>query len=318
MMKVSLIIALYNTEKYIEKCIQSVLDSPMSSVEYEIIVINDGSIDNSQAIVEKLIEANPNINIQLINKENGGQSSARNLGFAIAKGQYIFCLDSDDYINGDIFRQALDYAISKDLDMLPIDFSYLDEEYIPLNKGKDDYQLINNSITGVEFINKFIIAGTMWRYFYKSSIIQQNNLRLLEGVYHEDEEFVIKFLTYVKAIAYQKHKVYNYIIRENSTVNNKDMQHRKKLIFDIIIVVDKITELIENNVYNKGLIAGLLKKREQLIISIFIRMLKERFSAVDKQEVIGLLKSKDYLPVQLDSLNFKKRILGRIINIIYS
>lgn len=317
-MKVSIIIALYNTEKYIEKCIQSVLDSPLPNADYEIIVINDGSTDNSQVIVDQLVISNPEINIQLINKENGGQSSARNLGFELAKGQYIFCLDSDDYINGDIFRQALDYAISKDLDMLPIDFSYLDEEYISLNKGKDDYQLINNSITGVEFINKFIIAGTMWRYFYKSSIIQQNNLRLLEGVYHEDEEFVIKFLTYVKAIAYQKHKVYNYIIRENSTVNNKDMQHRKKLIFDIIIVVDKITELIENNVYNKGLIAGLLKKREQLIISIFIRMLKERFSAVDKQEVIGLLKSKDYLPVQLDSLNFKKRVLGRIINIIYS
>src|SRR5690606_24862994 len=85
-MKLSIIIALYNTEKYIEKCIRSIyLNNTLSLNEFEVIVINDGSTDNSQIIVEDL--KNDFTNIILINKENGGQSSARNIGFKIAKGR---------------------------------------------------------------------------------------------------------------------------------------------------------------------------------------------------------------------------------------
>lgn len=316
MMKVSLIIALYNTEKYIEKCIQSVLDSPLPKADYEIIVINDGSTDNSQVNVEKLIEANPNTNIQLINKENGGQSSARNLGFAIAKGQYIFCLDSDDYINGDNFFEALDYAIKNDLDMLPIKFNMVDEVGKILSI-KDTYNSIG-IISGTAFLNRFVISGAMARYFYKSSVIKENNLRLIEGIYHEDEEFVIKFLIYVKKISYQKHDVYNYMVRVDSTINNKNMEHRVKLIYDIIVVIEKISDFILDNIDNKKLINGLYKKREQLIISIFIRMFKEKFSKKDKQQVLYLLKTKNYLPIRLRNLDLKKKVLGSVINLVYS
>src|SRR5690554_1785104 len=118
-MKLTIIIALYNTEQYIEKCIRSVyLNNKLPLSNFEIIVINDGSTDKSQNIVENLqIEYS---NIILINKENGGQSSARNRGFKIAKGKYIFCLDSDDFIVAPEMVEALSYCMEKNLDMLPL------------------------------------------------------------------------------------------------------------------------------------------------------------------------------------------------------
>lgn len=312
-MLVSIIIALYNTEKYIEKCIQSVLDCSLPSVDYEIIVINDGSTDNSKTIVEKLIKANPNTNFQLINKENGGQSSARNLGFEVARGQFIFCLDSDDYIDGTGFIQALNLAIINDLDMLPYLFIKVDENgnQFPF---KDTYKALDKPISGIEFLNRFVISGAMARYFYKTSIIKENNLKLIDGIYQEDEEFVIRFLTYVKKIIYKPIPLYFYLTRSNSTLNNKNVNHSIKLINDLIVVVDSLSDLIDKNSNNLLMISGIDKKRQQLVLSIIIKLYRSNINRLNRNTIIKLLKDKRYIPLKSSRLNYKQKLVSRVIN----
>ena len=109
----SIIIPIYNLELYIEKCLKSILNQDLPVNQYEIIVINDGSTDNSASIVSRLIKNNSNI--KLINKTNGGVSSARNVGIQEAKGEYITFLDGDDYFVPNILSSILNYVKKDDL-----------------------------------------------------------------------------------------------------------------------------------------------------------------------------------------------------------
>lgn len=312
-MKLSIIIALYNTEKYIEKCITSVLKSPLNRNDYEIIVINDGSTDDSQEIVERL--KNEYSNILLINKENGGQSTARNLGFDIARGEYIYCLDSDDFINGIEFNEALEYAILANLDMLPIYFTTLNEDYKRVDQKLDNYEIISEPITGGEFMNTFVVSGTMWRYFYKTSLIKQHQLNLLEGIYHEDEEFIIRFLTYVKSIAYKRHNVYNYVQRHNSTVNNKNIEHRLRLIDDLITVAGSLNEHSKKIKVNSPEYIGIKKKNEQLLISILLRMKSDKLKINEVENIIENLEKKELYPFKIHHQSYKFKIAAFLFNL---
>lgn len=95
-MKLSIIVPMYNVEQYIEKCLKSLLNQDLSRDDYEILIINDGSKDRSKHIVNEYMKNNKNI--RMINQKNGGQSKARNTGIDNAKGEYLFFVDSDDYI----------------------------------------------------------------------------------------------------------------------------------------------------------------------------------------------------------------------------
>src|SRR5690606_6791038 len=133
----------------------------------------DGSTDGGPRIVEEIVESNNNV--ILINKENGGQSSARNIGLTLAKGDYIFCLDSDDYVNSDLFPIALEEVINNNLDLYPIQFVKVSEDGQKL-PSKDSYQIINEVISGDEFLSRFTISGAMARSFYNAEIIRDKNL----------------------------------------------------------------------------------------------------------------------------------------------
>ena len=100
MNKVSVIIPVYNTSKYLDKCIDSLVNQTLDDIEF--IMVNDGSTDNSKEIIEKWVKKDKRI--KLYNKENGGQASARNLGLTKAEGEYIAFLDSDDYISYDMYK----------------------------------------------------------------------------------------------------------------------------------------------------------------------------------------------------------------------
>lgn len=312
-MKLSIIIALYNTEEFIEKAIRSLyVNEAINSDEFEVLVVNDGSTDGSQLIVEKLVQEFNNI--VLINKINGGQSTARNVGFKMAKGDYIFCLDSDDSINSDELKISLDFAISNNLDMLPVYFNNNSETGELLPSSVDNYPVLNDVINGADFLNRFVISGTMWRYFYKRKIINDHELSLIEGTYHEDEDFVIKFLTYVERIAYKRHLVYNYTLRTNSTVNNKNKEHRKKLLGDLLKIIISLNQ--HRIRFEKGskLYVGLSKKVEQLLISLFFRMKQDAISYQEAKIFIDQLEDLELYPLIIIHQKTKFKIAAYLFN----
>lgn len=314
-MDLSIIIALYNTEKYIKKCVESIYENNnLERATFEVIVINDGSTDNSPKIVKEL--QNKYANLILLNKENGGQSSARNQGFKIAKGEYIFCLDSDDFINSYELGRALVFCKEKDLDLLPINLTKYNEDIVPLNLIKDNYvELMNQIIDGGEFLNCYVIYGSMCRYIYKKSIMANNNLYLTEGIYHEDEEFVIKFISYCNVVSYKNHLVYHQIVRNNSTTQNADKTHRLKLVKDLAVVILRLDEFSREFDKKSKIYKGVLIKKEQLLVTLFLRLEKKEIAKEEKVKIIKLLKTNDLFPLKLKDSRLKFKIFAFFMNL---
>ena len=127
-MDLSIIIPVYNVEKYIEKCLLSCIKQDISYEDYEIVVVNDGSPDNSITIVERI--AKDYSNIRIINQENQGLSGARNTGMKHAKGNYIWFVDSDDYIEENCLGRIVSY-LNGDLDILQLQYRHVFEDGTP-------------------------------------------------------------------------------------------------------------------------------------------------------------------------------------------
>lgn len=261
-MKISAVITAYNLEKEIRRCVDSVLNQ--SYDDYEIIVVNDGSTDGTEAILREIAEGNPKIKI--ISKENGGQSTARNAGFKQCTGDYIFSIDGDDEIDKDSFRLFADYiegfgGVYPDIVLtdLIID-SFGKQRNITKNSLKP------NIIYSVyEYLSKALPANEVRQepcsYVYSRKFLEDNKLEFIEGVFHEDMEFLYRILSYDPRIAYWQYPYYLYIYRAGSTMMaGSNMPKRKKDIITILrSLVKRFREVKSKKEY--GLLMGLVVRQ---------------------------------------------------------
>lgn len=181
--KVSIIIPVYNVEKYIRQCLESVINQTYKNIE--IIVINDGTKDGSMKIVEEYLEDK---RIKIINKNNGGLSSARNKGIEEATGEYIYFLDSDDWIEKDTIEVLV--KNSKDVDIIGANFFYFDE----ITKIKEKNKDISDDIEKGEYSLNHCTEIMVWNKLYKYSFLKEKNLTFIEGIIHEDEDLPLNVI----------------------------------------------------------------------------------------------------------------------------
>ena len=213
MCEISIIIPIYNGEKYIENCIESILNQ--SFKDFELILINDGSTDNSQEIVERYQERYNFIRVYF--KENGGVSSARNLGIQKAKGKFITCIDSDDEIREkylEVLHQACqyDYVVSGIINRYINDVK---EVYQDLESVLDeDFGNHIGSLSKTFFVNGFIHSSC--GKLYKTEILQKYDIRFPNIRLSEDSMFNILYLQHVNAWKVLKEAQYIYMHRSDA------------------------------------------------------------------------------------------------------
>lgn len=164
--KVSIIIPVYGVEKYISQCLESVINQSYENIE--IIVVNDGTKDNSMKIVEEYLLDE---RIKIINKENGGLASARNRGIEEATGEYIYFLDSDDWIEVNTIEVLVEE--SNNLDIIYSNFWYFDEKNQKKRKNKEKIKS-NMSMTG-EYLLGYSTEIMVWNKIYKKVFLKKNN-----------------------------------------------------------------------------------------------------------------------------------------------
>ena len=232
MMKVSIIVPVYNVEKYLEKCLKSLVNQTLKDIE--IIIVNDGTKDNSQKIIDKYVKKYPKL-VKSYIKENGGQSSARNLGMKKAKGKYIGFVDSDDYIEKDMFEKLYNKAVENDYDVTICNLNMVYEdtkEKVPFFVGyKKDL------LTQVDLKNYMVnIYPVVWNKIYKSSLLKDNKFKFKEGVWFEDVEFLFKIVPFINNVGYVNDCCYNYVQRAGSVTNtfDKRLYHYIENLNDII------------------------------------------------------------------------------------
>ncbi len=218
--KISVIVPVYNVEKYLEKCLDSIVNQTYKNLE--IVLIDDGSTDSSGRICDEY--ALRDDRFVVVHNENGGVSVARNAGVAKATGEYIMFVDSDDYVEKDIAEVLINLIKQHDADISMCGFKYADTDG---NTWKQTNMAVaEGCISGDEFWQRFysggrIIGVTLWAKLYKRSLWK--DIYFPDGKLHEDEFVTHSLIKNCKNIAVTKKPMYYYVQREGSIMNTQFM-----------------------------------------------------------------------------------------------
>jgi glycosyltransferase involved in cell wall biosynthesis len=228
-MKLSIVVPVYNVEPYVARCINSLLKQNIDDSEYEVIIVNDGSTDNSLLVVLDIIHSKSNV--RLICQENMGLSVARNVGMDACKGEYIWFVDSDDWIEENCLSEIA--KLLQNIDVLAMGYI---EAYADYDKNKIKLPQ-SNVTTGRGLLQTRFIMPSQF-YICKKSFLEKSSLRFYHGIYHEDCDFTPRMLYWANEILVYHSAVYFFYKRPNSittTVNPKKA-------YDLIVVARNLTE----------------------------------------------------------------------------
>ena len=236
MVRISIIVPVYNGEKHLSECIQSILDQSFTDIE--VIVINDGSTDGSLSLIKRY--AQNDSRIVVINQKNKGVSAARNAGLSKARGDYIMFVDADDYIaRKDALELLIDFA-KENGNPEVVCFRRVGDTRG--RKAPSGYSKLNDSIIGRMIVDETI--NTLWDKLYKKSIIKENSIKFPVGIrMAEDLLFNVQYFREAKTIGFFDEELYYYREDNQESATKKYMQNKYD---DLMYVNRKMSEIIDN------------------------------------------------------------------------
>lgn len=251
----SIVIPVYNVEKYIVKCISSIIRQ-RDFDKTELIIINDGTKDNSIGLVEHMIEELPNV--VLYNQENAGLSEARNAGLRLAKGVYVWFFDSDDWMPENCLERILDILREKQSQVFLFQMDIYHDETYYRTTYKDVAPVYGCSGTDILSLSFKAVEGYVPTQIYIANreFLNKNNLRFLKGVYHEDMDFCPRLLLSADVVSYVDFPIYCYRIRTSGSITTDDSLFfkRKKSYMKVLDnLCDFQRENSDESVFNRVL-----------------------------------------------------------------
>ena len=305
-MKISVIIPVYNVYDYLDKCLSSLVNQ--TDTNFEVIIVNDGSTDDSQKIIDKYVSENANMHSYI--KENGGLASARNYGLKKATGDYILFLDSDDYYELNTI-EVLKKEAQNDDDIITFQM-YIDEN----NK------ITEQNIEMEEFVFSENIPASKRLLLYnpsacdkmfKKELFVKNDFEFIEGTYYEDLGTIPLLAMYTDKIKFTKHYLYHYLKRENSTMNK--VKYNAK-IEDIFLMIERIaTTFKTKKIYDKY-----KEEIEYIYIHHLLRAASIRFLNYDKYDMVDKIRKiiKENYPKfkenkYFQKYGFKRKLMCKLI-----
>ncbi len=338
--EISLIVPVYNVEKYLKQCIDSILVQTFS--DFELICVNDGSTDNSGKILEEY--KNRDIRIKIIDKKNGGLSSARNTGMKYAKGNFLCFIDSDDWIATDMLEKLHDNIMKFNSDIAMCAVNLFDEKnqciqqdsYFNFSVFSKNY---DNKIFSYEDTKSFImdIPVMAWNKIYRSSFLKTCDALFPENKIFEDGAFFFSIYFKTKRVSMLRNRLYYYRINRKNSI----LQKNGKNFLDIIDIVNLMfDELKQSSIFEDVKYAFYKRKADDIIYryQMIKKSLKKKFaqkfkkdscllnetffdfSKINNEEPITykcLCKIKNSTSIfALFKYKFKRRLMRKIIQII--
>lgn len=267
-MKFSFIIPVYNVEKFLPECIESILTQ--TYVNYEIILIDDGSPDGSGKICDEY--ANCDNRIKVIHKKNGGVSSARNTGLNYAQGEYIIFLDGDDYIDKELLQTIYEYLVYDKADIICWGYDKVSQDHKTIDSYFEKFRRESENMTGVEAMSNIIIRKTMWictgSAAFNKNYLKDKHLQYTVGCPNgEDQEFTYKALAQASKVLFIDEILTYYVQRTNSISNSYNIE-RLEAVKAINRVIECI-KVIKNS--NDKMLAMITEKLEgEVMLGLFI------------------------------------------------
>lgn len=315
--KLCIIIPMFNSEDFIEQTINSILDSNLKKDLYSILIVNDGSTDNGPNIVKYIMKNNHLVN--MISRENGGLSMARNTGIENTDADYIWFFDSDDTAsyNLDAIEEALDDSTA---DVYAFQYNWLNTDNKFVGIGCHHPTVIHNKyITGRDAIMQGYTPGSVCGMLLRKDFLKRNGLRFQHGITHEDVVFTYTMLTKVSKIYFSYKIIYNYILRDNTMSRALDIPRKIKYLSDDAEVIKAFRGLSEEykykdrqlsekiNNYANGVLFG-------LVYTLFKNRKKWKKNGINKA-VLDRLKKEKLYPLKLSYHSLKKHIACILLNI---
>lgn len=280
--KFSIIVPVYNVESYLNNCLESLIKQTYKNIE--ILLIDDGSSDQSPKICDEFSERYENIIV--FHKENGGLSEARNYGLKKASGDYILFVDSDDYISEDTCYNFLQILKNSEADIVT-------GNCVRVENNKQTYELFDQTVKindGQEFIKSQLLNKTFhvaaWRNVYKRVFLLTNNLYFKKGIYHEDEQWTPRVFLSAERVINTDIVFYYHIIREGSITQQKN---QRKNGLDLIFIYKDL-----KSTYSKLEDPFLQKLLYDSLIQIYLA---------------GIYKTKTSVKVEKDDIEFLKKFV---------
>ena len=241
--KLSIIIPMYNAEKYIGICLDSILGSNLLKEEYEIVIVNDGSQDKSPEIAQDY--ASRYSNVRYLTQETQGQSTARNYGIKTCKGEYVWCVDADDKVISEQLTkiiQALDEY--KNLDILAIQLQNVTEEGQYLDVECSQPTLEHNKVlSGVEAVLLGYNPSSICALITKKQLFIDNNIFFVKGITHQDVELTYRLMPCATKVVFSDITPYLYIYHPNSTSKSIVPEKKIKYMKDDIYIINSFRRL---------------------------------------------------------------------------
>ena len=275
---ISIIVPIYNAEKYLNKCLDSLINQTKKELEF--ILINDGSTDTSEEIIKNYKDNR----IKYFKNKNQGIGKTRNFGISKAQGKYLMFLDSDDYLALDACEKLYDKAEKEKLDIVMNDFIKIFDD------GRKEYIKQPNFKNSSLKNNPNIISENLspWAKLYSTKLIKKNNIKFVEDLKYEDAPFVIETLDKANNIGKINEALNYYVIHGNSETTVLD-----KKVFDILKIVDIIRKYSQGKKYLK-------EKIDELTVRIITNYTIQQRNQKDKKTAIKFIdKAFDYLKEEI-------------------
>ncbi len=237
--KVSVIVPVYNTEKYLEKCLDSLVNQTLD--ELEIVVINDGSKDSSPVIIQKYIDKYPQ-KIVYRSQENSGQAVARNKALTLCSGEYVGFLDSDDFVKLDMFERMYQKAVEADADYVACGYTDLTYE------GDKEIELQHYVASKVALQTRDMYKSALvspFLHLYRRDILQKSLVKFPEGVIYEDTAFYLNLIPYIKKLAVIEEPLAYRVRHSNSTMTT----FKAEKVAQIFPVIDAAISYYRENAF---------------------------------------------------------------------
>lgn len=288
-MKLSVIVPVYKAEKYLRECVDSILAQTMSDLE--LILINDGSPDDSQSIIDEYVSAFPD-KVRTLTVDNGGQGRARNFGIDMAKGDYLSFIDSDDYLEKNAFELMLNAAEKENADIVVCDMEKRWDD------GRCEY------VKAALQEHPLASAGSSSNKLFRRSLV--GDIRFPTGVWYEDFEFSAKLLMLSRKTVFVDKPLYIYRCGQESTMNNNNSLKN----LDIITVMENIRAFSEKCLDRDGYEFMLLN---HVLLDSVKRIAMQ--SGEDKKEIIKKLRQyvRDNIPKLSECKSYQKESRNRRI-----
>jgi len=319
-MLLSVIVPIYNVEKYISRCLDCLVHQNLTEEEYEILVIDDGSLDKSFEIVEEY--SSDFSNIFLFRQENGGPCNARNFLLKIARGEYIYFMDADDLFTYNTLGLLVKEAKRKSLDI--ISFNTLVTSDITSFESSKPLVFPNTSsvFNGYQYIEQYpSLRFEIWWYLVKTSLLRSNHINFGENQFNGDVLFTVNTFIKAKRIVHVPVTLHCYYQGKISIMRSKDLAHRRVVIESLHAMIQNFSQFIAHLETKKvpniaAVIQNLEARRNTFVLFFLSKLVRSDLHADQAKWYIEKLKKIEAYPLKSLNPNPTSLLKKLVVNVL--